>query len=268
MNSTPSIPIWSTDPPGFNPTYGQPVPTLTPFLLHAKKPTGLVIVLPGGGYEGKADYEGAPIAEWLNTIGIASAVLDYRVAPYRYPYPLLDAKRAIQFVRSQANEWSIDPHHIGILGFSAGGHLAASTGTQLGYFPEMPKDSTSQVDSCPDAMILCYAVISSGKFGHQGSMDSLLGVNPPAYLRLRVSNELQVSSQTPPAFIWHTVTDGAVPVENALLFAQALRDHRVPFELHIFPDGPHGLALGLNDPVVGQWRGLCATWLKTQGFVG
>jgi len=262
-----SVPIWQADPPGFDPINGEHRPTLSLSLLSTKKPTGMVIVLPGGGYEFKADYEGAPVAAWLNEVGVSSAVLDYRVAPYRYPYPLLDAKRAIQLVRYNAEKWGIDPQHIGILGFSAGGHLAASTGTHLEYFSEMPADEIGGMDSRPDAMILCYAVISSGRYGHQGSMNNLLGINPPAYLRLAVSNELQVTTRTPPAFIWQTVEDGAVPVENSLQFAQALRDNQVPFELHIFPNGPHGKALGLDDPVVGQWRGLCAAWLKTFGFL-
>ena len=266
LNLMSSYPIWSAPPPGFEPALGQPVPTLTPYLVHSKTPTGLVIVLPGGGYLGKADYEGGPIAEWLNREGISAAVLDYRVAPYRHPVPLLDAKRAIQFVRSQATAWNIDPQHIGILGFSAGGHLAATTGTHLEVFPEMPDDGVAHLSSRPDALILCYAVVSFGPFGHVGSMENLLGPNPPAALRAALSNELQVTSQTPPAFIWQTATDGAVPPENALLFAQALHAHDVPFELHIFPEGPHGKALAMDDPIVGQWRPMCAAWLQGLGF--
>jgi acetyl esterase/lipase len=265
MTSTP-IPIWSSTPPGFDPAIGQPAPALTPYLVHSKTPTGLVIVLPGGGYEFKADYEGGPIAEWLNAVGISAAVLDYRVAPYRHPYPLLDAKRAIQFVRSRSMEWGVDPQHVGILGFSAGGHLAASTGTHLEAFPEMPDDPVSRLSPRPDALILCYAVLSFGQYGHVGSMENLLGPNPPASLRAALSNELQVTRQTPPAFIWQTATDGAVPPENALLFAQALHANGVPFELHIFPEGPHGKALALDDPIVSQWRSLCAAWLKGLGF--
>jgi acetyl esterase/lipase len=266
MTSTP-LPIWSSTPPGFDPAIGQPAPTLTPYLVHSKTPTGLVIVLPGGGYEFKAEYEGGPIAEWLNEVGFSAAVLDYRVAPYNHPYPLLDAKRAIQFVRSRSAEWGVDPQHVGILGFSAGGHLAASTGTHLEAFPEMPDDPVARLGSRPDALILCYAVLSFGQYGHVGSMENLLGPNPPASLRATLSNELQVTRQTPPAFIWQTATDGAVPPENALLFAQALHANGVPFELHIFPAGPHGKALALDDPIVGQWRSLCAAWLKGLGFV-
>jgi acetyl esterase/lipase len=268
MTASAPIPIWPNLPPGYEPSFHQPVPTLTPYMLEVTRPTGLVIILPGGGYEGKADYEGRPIAEWLNENGILAAVLDYRVNPYHHPYPLMDIKRAIQFLRSHSTEWNIDPGHIGVLGFSAGGHLAATSGTHLLPMPGMLEDEVGQASPTPDALVLCYPVISFGKYGHVGSMNSLLGPNSNAELRKDLSNELQVTSQTPPSFIWHTVADQAVPVENAILFAQALRDHQVPFELHLFPDGPHGKALALEDAVVGQWRSLCITWLRNLGFVG
>ncbi len=261
-----TTPIWLDLPPGNNPAVKQPAPSLTTYLLQTPHPTGMVIVLPGGGYEFKADYEGQPVAEWSNQSGIAAAVLDYRVAPYRHPYPLLDAKRAIQIARSHANEWKIDPEHIAILGFSAGGHLAATTGTFLDPNPGMIADPISELNSRPDALILCYPVISFGQFGHSGSMENLLGPNPPVSLRRQLSNELQVGQQTPPTFIWHTAEDATVPVENSLLFAQALRDQQIPFELHIFPKGPHGMALAWDDPIVGQWRDLCINWLKNSGF--
>ena len=266
MTPSPSLPIWPGTPPGFDPVLGQPVPTLIPYLVQSPHPTGFVIVLPGGGYEFKADYEGGPIAEWLNQSGISAGVLDYRVAPYRHPVPLLDARRSIQVVRSRAAEWNVNPNHIGILGFSAGGHLAASTGTHLESFPEADVDPIGQLNARPDALILCYAVISFGPFGHVGSMENLLGPNPAQPLRDACSNELQVTHHTPPAFIWHTVTDNAVPVENTWLFAQALHAHAVPFEMHLFPDGPHGLALAQDDPAAGQWRALCIRWLKNLGF--
>ena len=262
MTPSSPLPIWPGAPPGFVPAYDQSVSTLRYYPVKTNRPTGLVLVLPGGGYEFKADYEGGPIAEWLNTIGISAAVLDYRVASYRHPYPLLDAKRAIQFVRAHSSEWNVDPNRIGVLGFSAGGHLAASTGTHLEPFPEMPDDPISRLSSKPDAIILCYAVISFGRYGHEGSMHNLLGPAPSKSLRQAHSNELLGATRTPPAFIWQTATDGAVPPENSLLFAQALHAHNVPFELHIFPEGPHGLALALDDSIVGQWRSLCANWLK------
>ena len=261
-----AIPIWPGIPPGYKPEFDQPLPSLTPYLIHADQPTGMVIVLPGGGYEMKADYEGKPVAEWLNDAGIAAAVLDYRVAPYRHPYPLLDARRAVQLVRNNAVEWKINPHKVAILGFSAGGHLAASSGNILDPFPGMPSNPTNRLDSHPDALVLCYPVISFIRSAHTGSMENLLGPNPSDQLRQELSADVNVSSQSPPSFIWHTADDDVVPVANALLFAQALNAHQVPFELHIFPNGPHGMALAWDNAVVGQWRALCITWLKKYGY--
>jgi len=260
------IPIWPDTPPGFEPSYQQPVPTLAPFLLHSGGPHAAVLVLPGGGYAGKADYEGAPIARWLNTLGISAFVLDYRVTPYHHPVPLMDAKRALQVIRSRADEWHIDPNKVGILGFSAGGHLASTSGTLLDDPAEMKIDGTSILSSRPDAMILCYPVISFGEYGHVGSMENLLGTNPPAAQRAALSTDQQVTKATPPAFIWHTANDDAVPVKNSLLFAQALSTQHIPFELHIFPDGRHGLAMGETAPQVAQWTSLCAAWFKQIGF--
>lgn len=261
-----AIPLWEGTPPGFNSGYGQPVPTLIPYLVPARQPAGLVVVLPGGGYEMKAPHEAEPIARWLNRAGFSAAVVDYRVKPYHHPYPLLDARRAIQMVRSRAVRWGVDPEHIAILGFSAGGHLASTTGTHFEELPEMPQDAISHLSGRPDAMILCYPVISFGPFGHGGSMNNLLGSNPPDDLVKSLSNETQVSRQTPPAFLWHTANDEAVPVENSLLFASALSSNGVLFELHVFPDGAHGLGLAGDNPSVGQWTALCERWLVSQGF--
>jgi acetyl esterase/lipase len=260
-----TLPIWQGTPPGFNPAFGQPVPTLTPYLSPGDGFCGAIVVLPGGGYGGKAPHEAEPIALWLNSLGISAFVLDYRVAPYRNPIPLVDARRAIQFVRSRAVEWSVDPQRVGILGFSAGGHLASTTGTHFESFPG-PEDPVSQYSSRPDAMVLCYPVISFGKFAHLGSMENLLGPNPPGDVREAFSNEKQVSTHTPPTFLWHTADDASVPVENSLLFAQALSACRVPFELHIYPSGQHGLGLATEYPHVGTWTKTCAGWLDTLGF--
>jgi acetyl esterase/lipase len=225
-----------------------------------------VIVCPGGGYCGKADYEGAPVARWLNSVGLSAFVLDYRVVPYKHPYPLLDAQRAIRVVRCHALEWGIKPDKIGILGFSAGGHLSATAGTHFDFGSPDAADLVDQESCRPDALVLCYPVVSFGEFRHDGSMVALLGENPPDALRFSLSNETQVTNLTPPAFIWHTANDEGVPVENSLLFAGALSKHQVPFELHVFPDGAHGLALGEGHPAVSAWTGLCATWLHGLGF--
>ncbi len=260
-----ALPLWKETPPGFNPDFGQPVPTLTPFLAQPGASGSAVVVLPGGGYGRKAAHEAAPVARWLNKLGISAFVLDYRVAPYHNPIPLLDARRAIQQVRCRAQEWDIDPNRVGILGFSAGGHLASTTGTHFEAIPG-PEDDVSAFSYRPDAMILCYPVISFGPYGHVGSMENLLGSNPPHDLCVAFSNEKQVTDQTPPAFLWHTQDDQSVPVENSLLFAEALRAHHIPFELHIFASGQHGVGLAEGHPFAEPWTGLCARWLWNLGF--
>lgn len=260
------IKLWEGTAPGFDPAIDQKEPNITPFLVDEGAPCGAVIVCPGGGYGGKADYEGAPIARWLNSVGISAFVLDYRVAPYKHPYPLLDAQRAIRTVRYRAQEWGIKSDKIGILGFSAGGHLSATAGTHFDAGNSQAVDPIERVSCRPDALVLCYAVVTFGEFRHDGSMAALLGEDPPETLRHSLSNETQVTGQTPPAFLWHTANDGAVPVENSLLFAGAMSKNKAPFELHIFPDGPHGLAMAEDHPAVYAWKGLCATWLHGLGF--
>ncbi len=264
-----AIPIWDGTPPGFQPEFDQPYPTLTPYRVAKNLPSSAVVVLPGGGYTHKAAHEAEPVARWLNTLGISAFVLDYRVAPYRHPIPYLDARRAIQLVRSCASEWAIDPQRVGVLGFSAGGHLASTTGTHFDdpldpfYASDIAPDRFS---SRPDAMILCYPVITFGEHRHQGCVDNLLGLQPQTALLDLLSNEKHVSDQTPPAFVWHTADDPSVPVQNSLLFAQSLAKHNVPFELHIFEHGRHGVGLADGDPYAGPWTELCARWLKNRGF--
>ena len=258
--------LWEKNIPGFDLAIDQKAPNITPYLVKTDKPHGAVIVCPGGGYWGKADHEGVPIASWLNNAGISAFVLDYRVAPYKHPYPMLDAQRAIRLVRYQSTNWNILPDKIGILGFSAGGHLTSTAGTHFDYGNPQAADPVEQVSCRPDAMVLCYPVISFHKYRHVGSMVALIGERPPRELRESLSNEKQVTDQTPPAFIWHTASDDAVPVENSLLFASALSKHHIPFEMHVFPEGAHGLGLATEYPVVSQWTGLCITWLKGMGF--
>jgi acetyl esterase/lipase len=268
LNKDDNIPIsiWNRTPPGFQASYGQPEPTLTPYLVESDTPTAAIIVCPGGGYAIHACHESEPVARWLNTLGIASFALDYRVNPYHHPYPLLDARRAIQMVRHQSKEWNIDPQRVGMIGFSAGGHLSSTAGTHFEEYDLQERDEIDQVNFRPDLMILCYAAITFGKYGHQRGMERLIGIEPSQELRDMVSNELHVTSQTPPAFIWHTASDDDVLPENCLLFASALSACRIPYELHIFPEGRHGLELAEEHPHVRQWTGLCARWLKLQGF--
>ncbi len=225
---------------------------------------GTMIVCPGGGYGRRAPHEGAPVAAWLNALGIAAFVLDYRVAPHQHPLPLTDTQRAIRHVRSNfANGGPV-----GILGFSAGGHLAATAGTYHDAGDPAAADPVERVSCRPDAIVLCYPVITFGEHLHAGSRTNLLGDDPSVELRDALSLETRVNTETPPAFLWHTADDASVPVENSLLFAGALSRAGVPFALHVFPHGRHGLGLAEDDPVVGAWTGLCARWLAMQGFGG
>ncbi|HWC17590.1 MAG TPA: alpha/beta hydrolase [Terriglobales bacterium] len=266
---TNEILLWPNGTPGALGQRPEDKPTLRPY-LSVTKPTGAaVIVCPGGGYSHLAPHEGEPIAQWLNSIGIKSFVLKYRLGSsgYRHPAMLQDVQRAVRYVRAQANEFAIDPSRIGIIGFSAGGHIASSAGTHFLPGDSKAADPLERVSSRPDLMMLIYPVITMGKFAHVGSRDNLLGKPPaPEFIEL-MSNEKQVNGQTPPTFLVHTLNDATVPVENSLLFADALRAAGVGFELHVFDNGPsHGYGLAVGDPAVGLWPKLCEIWLKKHGF--
>jgi acetyl esterase/lipase len=265
-----SQPLWpdpATQPGGPHP---DGLPTITPYLPPAPHaPVGAVVVCPGGGYSRRAPHEGEPVARWLVSLGLAAFVLDYRVAPARHPLPLGDVQRGVRTVRASARHWGVDPRRVAVLGFSAGGHLAATIATHFDAGDPAAQDAVERVGCRPDAAILCYPVITFGEqHSHAGSMRNLLGEDPSQELRRHLSNELQVSPQTPPTFLWHTAEDAAVPVENSLLFAAALAHHGVPFELHVFPRGRHGLGLAGDLPAVGAWTGLCRVWLDGLGFLG
>jgi len=276
----PVIPLWprgAPDATGADPD--QDVPTLTIWLPPAGKATGAsIVVCPGGGYGMlAADHEGKQVAEWLNQIGIAAFVLKYRLGPrYHHPAMLQDAGRAIRTVRARASEWGLDPKRIAILGFSAGGHLASTAGTHFDAGKPDAEDLIERVSSRPDRMILVYPVIAlATPYGHSGSLRNLLGDHPTTELIESLSNERQVTKETPPTFLAHTDADRGVPAENSLLFVMALRKAGVPVELHLFERGPHGLGLGGGtakfrippDPAFQAWPQLCATWLKNQGFL-
>jgi acetyl esterase/lipase len=260
------LPLWSEKAPMMKENLEEDT---TPHFIHypvkSKLPTSAVIVLPGGGYQRRAEHEGDPVAKWLNGLGIAAFVLHYRVSPYRHPVPLMDAQRMIRYVRSHADEWNIDSNRIGTLGFSAGGHLAATAGTCFDEGNKSAKDIIERVSSRPDLMILCYPVISFLNAVHEGSVRNLLG-EPTYQDRSRLSNERNVTSQTPPTFLWHTSDDAAVSVENSIEFALALKRCDVPFELHSFESGSHGLGLAQEHPEAYAWTGLCEKWLAKQGF--
>ncbi len=281
MADGPALPLWPEgEVPGAQGTDDRDVPKLTPFLPDGRRPgeplRAAMVVCPGGGYAGLAPHEGAPVARWLNSLGIAAFVLQYRVAPYRHPWPLSDAQRALRTVRHRAGEWGVDPARVGILGFSAGGHLTATAGTHWDRGDAGADDPVERWSCRPDLMVLCYPVITFGPSRHEGSMHNLLG-RPPAdpgtqqaadyeALRRSLSNDEQVTPETPPAFLWHTADDGGVPVENSLVFASALSRHRVPFALHVYERGRHGLGLAEQDPDVGSWPARCGVWLAGHGF--
>jgi acetyl esterase/lipase len=269
---TNSFPLWPEGAPGALGKADKDIPTLTPYFPDPAKASGATIVIcPGGGYARLAPHEGDQYARFLNESGIAGFVLKYRLGPdgYHHPAMLQDAARAIRTVRARAGEWKLDPNRIGIMGSSAGGHLAA---TLLTHFDAGKADAIDPIErqsSRPDLGILCYAVITMSQFTHQGSKDNLLGKNPAPELVRSLSNELQVTKDTPPCFLWHTWEDAAVPVENTLQFADALRKAGVPFDLHIYQKGGHGLGLGSRnwDPTHRHpWTGDLVFWLKTQGF--
>lgn len=220
-----------------------------------------IIVCPGGGYGMLADHEGAPFARLFAEKGIVSAVLTYRVAPNKFPAPYADAVRAMRIMRSRAEEFGIDPERIGIMGFSAGGHLASTVATQPNMYKDPEDDLSTKVSAQPNRVILGYPVISFGEFTHAGSVKNLLGDHPTAEQRKQFSGELQITAATPPAFIFHTADDAAVPVQNALLFAEACVRNKVPVALHVYPKGKHGVGMALDNPELSGWTEVLVKWL-------
>jgi acetyl esterase/lipase len=264
--------IWPNGAPGAVGTLPEDKPTLTIYLPEASKTvdTG-VVVCPGGGYVHLAiDHEGTKVAEWLNTLGVAAFVLKYRLGPrYNYPAQFEDVERAFRIVRSRAKEFGIAPDRIGIMGFSAGGHLASTLGTHFDAGNSNTADPLDRLSSRPDFMILCYPVITMlHAYTHEGSRHFLLGDNPSPALVWKLSNELQVTPQTPPTFLFLTDEDKTVPPENSVQFYLALRKAGVPAEMHIFQHGPHGVGLAPNDPELSIWPTLLEHWLKLRGLLG
>ena len=263
-------PLWAKGAPGALGTAPEDQPTLTPFLLKDGGDTGTAIVVcPGGGYSHLSmDKEGYQVALWLNSIGVSAFVLQYRLGPrYHHPIELHDAQRALRIVRSRAAQYGLRADRIGIMGFSAGGHLASTAGTHFDSGQPQAADPVDRVSSRPDFMVLCYPVISFTNFVHKGSEDALLGPNPDPELVTNLSNELQVTPQTPPAFLFHTTDDASVPVENSVNFYLALRKAGVPAELHIYAHGPHGVGLAPADPILSSWPARLADWLRGGGLL-
>jgi acetyl esterase/lipase len=208
-------------------------------------------------------YEGHEVADWYNEYGVTGFVLRYRLAPrYKHPSPMQDVQRAIRMVRANAKEFGIDPNRIGVMGFSAGGHLASTAATHFDDGDSASKDPIDRVSCRPDFAVLAYPVITFGEFTHTGSRDNLLGKNPDPKLVELMSNEKQVTDKTPPTFLFHTGTDTAVPPENSLLFYAAMRKVKVPAELHVYEEGRHGVGLATKDPTLSTWPECLATWLE------
>jgi acetyl esterase/lipase len=263
------IPLWP-DTADVGPAENRP--SITVYAPATGTATGAAMVIfPGGGYAGLARHEGEGYARWFAQQGVAAFVVKYRLGSKgnRHPAMLNDAARAVRLVRSRAAEWSLDRERVGVIGSSAGGHLAATILTQFDTGRPDDIDPIERESSRPTLGILCYPVIAMGKYTHAGSRRNLLGSNPSPELIEKLSAELQVTAETPPCFIWHTWEDKGVPIENSMLFAAALREKGVRFELHIYEKGGHGLGLGDQGGKVPphRWAGDCLAWLRERGFV-
>lgn len=264
------IRLWTGAAPGALGERPQDIPTLTPYAADPAKQTGAtMLVLPGGGYGNLAEHEGKGYAEFFAANGITAYVLKYRLGSngYRHPTMLHDAARALRLLRTFAKRDGLDPARIGVIGSSAGGHLAATLATHFDAGNPAATDPVERESSRPDLVVLCYPVISFLEFAHTGSRRNLLGPDPSPELVRDLSNELQVTANTPPTFLWHTAEDAGVPVENSLLFAAALRKARAPFSLHIYEKGPHGLGLGRPDKPAPPWGGQLLYWFKERKFI-
>ncbi|HOK03944.1 MAG TPA: alpha/beta hydrolase [Victivallales bacterium] len=238
------------------------IPFMEFFKNDSKQKLPAVIIFPGGGYAHRAKHEAEPIAQEFLREGFHAFVVQYRVAPHKYPAPFIDAVNAIQYIRQNAEQLLTIPDKIAVCGFSAGGHLAAATAFFEGSeYPEL--SASIMAKSRPNAVILSYAVISFLQYVNEGTMKNLLGEeNPSDKLREKFSWEKQVTPSSPPVFLWHTADDAVVHVKNALLMASALSENSVPFEMHIFPHGKHGLGLAKDDLRISQWLPLAASWLR------
>lgn len=268
----PKLPLWPNGAPGAKGNTPKDQPWVDVWLAPQDKANGAAfVVAPGGGYGGlAADHEGVQVAKFMNSLGVSAFVLHYRLgsAGYHYPIELMDVQRAIRLVRSKAGEYAIDPQRIGIVGFSAGGHLTSMAATLFDEKPAgMTDDAVDQLSARPDVACPTYPVISMiDDYGHKGSRKNLLGPADNDELARQVSTHLRVTEKTPPIFIFQTDDDTVVPAENAVNFYLACRKHKVPAELHIYKPGPHGVGLMQGDPVLGTWPGHLAAWLRNQGF--
>lgn len=264
--------LWPQGAPGAMGKEETDTPWIWLYPAAADKANGAAVVIcPGGGYGGLATaHEGNEVAKWWNSLGVSAFVLKYRVAPYKHPAPMNDVQRALRLVRSKAAEWKIDPARVGIMGFSAGGHLASTAAT---HFVESDnaeaKDEIDRLSCRPDFAVLCYPVITFTQelHMHAGSRRNLLGDKPEAEMIKLMSNELQVTERTPPTFLFHTAEDAGVPPENSVLFFEACRKAKVPVEMHIYQKGRHGVGLASDDAVLGTWTSRLKDWVWQQGLL-
>lgn len=270
----PHIPLWPKAAPYSHGDSGSDQPFFDIYLPEEKLRNGAAVVIcPGGGYGGLAlDHEGKQIAEFYNAFGVTAFVLHYRLGSHKYHFPtqLADVQRAMRFARSQAQKYHIDAKRIGVMGFSAGGHLASMAATKFDEKAYPASDAIDQVSARPDFAVLCYPVITMDpEFTHKGSRKNLLGPdkNDDSKAANHVSSELNITDRTPPTFLFHTNEDTAVPAENSVRFYLGLRQHKIPAELHIYQKGPHGVGLQKGDPILGTWGGHLRDWLRTNDFL-
>ncbi len=251
------------------PANDEIAPVLEYYPAENKTSDATVVIFPGGGYGGRADHEGGGYAVYFNSIGMDAFVCEYRVSPNYFPIPLLDARRSIRYVRANAEKYGVDPEKIAVMGSSAGGHLAAFAST---YFEPIDGEGVDELDKIcpiPNATVLCYPVVhhpEDNEIGHYISYMNLLGEDGYADCK-KYSPDLIVSDKTPTAFIWHTSNDQIVDVTNSYLYASALKRQGIQHELHVFPDGPHGLGLSDWKPYVAQWVPLFKNWLISLGWL-
>ena len=270
------IRLWEGEAPGALGKADHDIPTITPYLAAADKTSGTAIVVcPGGGYGGLAGHEGEGYAKWLAENGVSAFVLKYRLGSkgYRHPVMLNDVSRAIRLVRSRAAEWKLDPQRIGVMGSSAGGHLASTAVTHFDAGKVDAADAVEMQSSRPDFGVLCYAVISmEDGVTHGGSKANLLGPSPDPKLVELLSNEKQVTKSTPPCFVWSTGDDKAVPVTNSLRFVTALQQNGIAYDFHVFQKGPHGIGLsegrnGVPANDVHPWGKDLLYWMRQNAWL-
>ncbi|MFP5392071.1 MAG: alpha/beta hydrolase [Gammaproteobacteria bacterium] len=275
-----AIPLWPEGVPGAKQIGAERIedgrirnvsePTLTVYPAAVDRPTKTaVIICPGGGYEFVSGArEGEQYAYWLSTLGITSFVLKYRMAEFGHPAPLQDVLRAVRLVRSQATQFGVDPNRIGIIGSSAGGHLAASAGTLFDHPQGRTGNALDAVSARPDFLMLLYPVIlMDGPAIHAGSRKNLLGANPAPDLVRLMSVEKQVTAQTPPTILFHSQDDGSVPVENSIAFYQALTRAKVPAEMYLYERGGHGMGMRTGQGNATSWPRRAEEWLREHKLI-